>query len=258
MPRKSRERQLAKLAARRQAERRRQQRKRAIALGVAAAVVVAVGLSAVAAITGREPEPRATGTGSPTPTPSAPAVACNGKEPEAAGERKPTFDAPPEMTIDPGETYVATVKTSCGRIELRLFAEEAPITVNNFIFLAEQGFYDGLTFHRIVPDFVIQGGDPKGSGRGGPGYQFEDEIVSRLKFDGSGLLAMANSGPDTNGSQFFITLGEAEHLNGKHTIFGEVIGGTDVVREIGRLPTGPDERPLSTVYILRVTITVEG
>jgi cyclophilin family peptidyl-prolyl cis-trans isomerase len=125
--------------------------------------------------------------------------------------------------------------------------------VNRFVTLARDGFYDGLTFHRIVPGFVIQGGDPKGDGTGGPGYSFEDEIVKSLSFADTGLLAMANSGPNTNGSQFFITLGAAEHLNGRHTIFGEVVKGMEVVEAIAAVElTG--EQPAEPVYIEKVAI----
>jgi cyclophilin family peptidyl-prolyl cis-trans isomerase len=138
-------------------------------------------------------------------------------------------------------------------IVVELFADRTPETVNNFVTLARDGFYDGLTFHRIVPGFVIQGGDPKGDGTGGPGYQFQDEIVPSLTFEGAGLLAMANSGPNTNGSQFFITLGPAEHLNGKHTIFGEVAEGTDVVDAIAALQLN-GESPAQPVYIEKLTI----
>jgi peptidyl-prolyl cis-trans isomerase B (cyclophilin B) len=160
------------------------------------------------------------------------------------------------MRIDPKAEYAAVMETSCGRIELELFARETPTTVNNFVFLAREGFYDGLTFHRVIPDFVLQGGDPQGDGSGGPGYAFEDEIVKRLKFDEPGLLAMANSGPDTNGSQFFITTGLPTHLNGLHTIFGRVTKSMGVVREIEALGS-PEGAPQAQIYIDQVTI-VEG
>lgn len=187
----------------------------------------------------------------PTPGPS-PQAAC-GAELREFTEERPMYDSPPEMQIDPKKDYRAVMETSCGRIVLELFAAEAPVTVNNFVFLAREGFYDGLTFHRVVPDFVIQAGDPLGTGSGGPGYQFEDEISKNLQFDKPGLLAMANSGPDTNGSQFFITLGEPTHLNGLHTIFGRVVEGTDVVRTISELET-VSERPVEIVYIDSIQI----
>jgi cyclophilin family peptidyl-prolyl cis-trans isomerase len=128
-----------------------------------------------------------------------------------------------------------------GEFKVRLFADRTPITVNNFVFLAREGFYDGTTFHRVLDGFMAQGGDPQGTGMGGPGYQFEDEIQPDLTFDRAGLLAMANAGPNTNGSQFFITYDATPHLNGLHTIFGEVIEGMDVVN--GLTPRNPDLAP---------------
>jgi peptidyl-prolyl cis-trans isomerase B (cyclophilin B) len=143
------------------------------------------------------------------------------------------FNAPPAMGIDPNKSYVAHVSTSRGNIDIELFAKEAPITVNNFVFLANEGFYDGVSFHRVVPNFVIQGGDPTGTGRGGPGYKWNDEAPAlRLKHE-TGYLSMANAGPNTNGSQFFITHSPQPHLNGKHAVFGRVLpGGMDVVNAI--------------------------
>jgi peptidyl-prolyl cis-trans isomerase A (cyclophilin A) len=146
------------------------------------------------------------------------------------------------------------LETSCGTIEIELLAEDTPVTVNNFVFLSRQRFFDGLIFHRVISGFMNQGGDPRGDGTGGPGYQFEDEIVRAVRFDQPGLLAMANSGPDTNGSQFFITVAPARHLNGMHTIFGRVVEGMDVVREINSLATNATDRPNETVYIERVRI----
>ncbi len=125
-----------------------------------------------------------------------------------------------------------TLKTTRGEIDLDLFADKAPITVANFLNLAKRGFYDGLTFHRVIPNFMIQGGDPDGRGSGGPGYQFEDEVNTGLKFDKPGLLAMANAGPGTNGSQFFITHVPTAWLDRKHTIFGEVTKGQDIVNAV--------------------------
>jgi peptidyl-prolyl cis-trans isomerase B (cyclophilin B) len=136
---------------------------------------------------------------------------------------------PPAFTIDTTKSYKATITTDRGEIVLQLYPEYAPKTVNNFVFLARQGFYDGVTFHRVINDFMIQGGDPTGSGRGGPGYRFEDEVRNNpLKHD-TGVISMANAGPNTNGSQFFITHSPQPHLNGKHTVFGKVITGQDVV-----------------------------
>jgi len=181
-------------------------------------------------------------------------VACGGAAPAAATQEKPTFAEPPEMQIDRDAGYRAIMTTSCGTIELELFAKEAPKTVNSFVFLARQGFYDGLIFHRVIPGFMNQGGDPQGTGTGGPGYSFEDEFDPSLRFDEAGLLAMANSGANTNGSQFFITVGPTEHLNDRHTIFGKVVEGMDVVERINTLPTTPEDRPTETVYIETVVI----
>jgi len=139
------------------------------------------------------------------------------------------WDSPPKMQIDPNKTYNATIKTNRGAIELELYPEHAPRTVNNFVFLANQGFYDGLTFHRVISDFMIQGGDPTGTGAGGPGYRFEDEIRENPLTHEKGVISMANAGPNTNGSQFFITHLPQPHLNGKHTVFGKVVAGQDIV-----------------------------
>ena len=259
MSRRTRDKQLQKLAARRAAERRRRRRQRVIAGVVAGALAFGgVGyagwLFLFAGDDGNRAAPTTGPTATPTTSPSAELpVACDAKVPREAEEEKPMFDAPPEMQIDPKKEYTAVMYTSCGQIELDLFAKETPVTVNNFVFLAREGFYDGLTFHRVIPDFVLQGGDPKGDGSGGPGYQFEDEIVDRLKFTEPGLLAMANSGPDTNGSQFFITTGTPEHLNGLHTIFGRVTKGMDAVRQIEALGS-PEGAPQAQVYIERVRI----
>jgi peptidyl-prolyl cis-trans isomerase B (cyclophilin B) len=125
-----------------------------------------------------------------------------------------------------------TIQTGKGNIEVELFPEQTPITVANFVNLAERGYYDGITFHRVIKDFMIQGGDPTGTGRGGPGYRFEDEFHPELKHDRAGILSMANAGPGTNGSQFFITHGPTPHLDGKHSVFGRVRSGQDVVDAI--------------------------
>ncbi len=140
----------------------------------------------------------------------------------------------------------ATIETSLGPIEVELFPDEAPKTVENFATLAGKGFYDGLTFHRVIPDFMIQGGDPKGDGTGGPGYQFEDEPNDHTVV--RGVLAMANAGPDTNGSQFFIvTADDAFWLNGKHTVFGRVTSGMDVVDRISEVERDRNDRPRTPV-----------
>jgi cyclophilin family peptidyl-prolyl cis-trans isomerase len=136
-----------------------------------------------------------------------------------------SYNQAPTMQIDPNKSYTAHFKTSKGSFDIKLLAKEAPITVNNFVFLARDGFYDGVTFHRVIADFMIQGGDPTGTGRGGPGYQWNDEPSALgLKHDGPGVLSMANAGKNTNGSQFFITHVPTPHLNGKHAVFGRVIG----------------------------------
>jgi len=159
-----------------------------------------------------------------------------------AGEREELqWDSPPELTIDLEMVYIATLFTEKGDVRVELFAQDAPITVNNFIFLAEQGFYDETTFHRVLPGFMAQAGDPTGTGMGGPGYQFEDEIVHGVIFNQKGLLAMANGGPGTNGGQFFITFEATPWLNGMHTIFGKVIEGMDVVNAL--TPRDPAESP---------------
>ena len=138
----------------------------------------------------------------------------------------------PEMELDPQKKYKATLSTGKGDIVLELFADKTPLTVNNFVFLARQGYYDGTIFHRVIPDFMAQGGDPTGTGRGGPGYRFADEFHPSLKHDRPGILSMANAGPNTNGSQFFITHVPTPHLNGKHSVFGQVISGMDVLLSI--------------------------
>jgi cyclophilin family peptidyl-prolyl cis-trans isomerase len=158
------------------------------------------------------------------------------------------------MEIDPAKTYRAVMETPHGTITFELFADRTPVTVNNFVALARRGFYDGLTFHRVIPGFMIQGGDPDGTGAGGPGYAFEDEFVDDLHFDRPGLLAMANAGPATNGSQFFITTSTPGHLDGRHTIFGRVVEGYDVVEAISNVPTGAMDRPRDDVPIERMAV----
>ncbi|WP_028567030.1 peptidylprolyl isomerase [Salisaeta longa] len=142
------------------------------------------------------------------------------------------WNQPPEQSIDPDATYTATLETDKGTITAELYPEHAPKTVNNFVFLANEDFYDGTTFHRVIDGFMIQGGDPTGTGRGGPGYQFEDEVDDNPLTHETGALSMANAGPNTNGSQFFITHAPQPHLDGKHTVFGKVTDGQDVVDAI--------------------------
>ena len=138
----------------------------------------------------------------------------------------------PEMNIDLTKNYTATISTDKGDIVLELFANKTPKTVNNFVFLAKEGFYDKITFHRVINDFMAQGGDPTGTGRGGPGYRFSDEFHPELKHDKPGILSMANAGPGTNGSQFFITHVPTPHLNNKHSVFGQVTEGMDVLMAV--------------------------
>jgi cyclophilin family peptidyl-prolyl cis-trans isomerase len=165
------------------------------------------------------------------------------------------WSAPPPMTIDPNRVYRATFRTEKGDIVTELFADRTPITVNNLVFLAREGFYDNTTFHRVIDDFMVQGGDPTGTGMGGPGYRFEDEIIGNLTFDEPGLLAMANSGPATNGSQFFITMAPTPWLDGRHTIFGKVIEGMEVLDELTR--RDPQQDPGLAADVLETVIIEE-
>ena len=163
------------------------------------------------------------------------------------------------LNLKPNEKMYATIKTSLGDIKIQLFADKAPKTVANFVGLAEgtktgKSLYAGTIFHRVIKDFMIQGGDPLGTGTGGPGYQFEDEIDPSLTFDAPGILAMANSGPNTNGSQFFITTVPTTWLNGKHTIFGRVSMGMDVVTKIENTPVGENDKPVTPVTIQSISI----
>jgi peptidyl-prolyl cis-trans isomerase A (cyclophilin A) len=158
----------------------------------------------------------------------------------------------------PNETF-ALFDTTEGKFKIQLFADKAPKTVENFVSLAEgaktgKRFYDGLVFHRVIPNFMIQGGCPEGTGRGGPGYKFADEFHPSLRHSKKGILSMANSGPNTNGSQFFITVAETSWLDNKHTVFGEVIEGYDVVEKISKVPKNSGDRPAKDVKINSVTI----
>ena len=144
------------------------------------------------------------------------------------------WDSPPEMQIDTKSDYKVSMETSKGLIEIELYASAAPKTVNNFVFLTQEGFYDGVSFHRVIADFVIQGGDPTGTGTGGPGYRFEDEFDGNPHQHERGSLSMANAGPGTNGSQFFICHSPQPHLDGRHTVFGKVTEGLDVVDSIAQ------------------------
>lgn len=169
-----------------------------------------------------------------------------------------TYTQPPAMTLESSKDYTAVIQTNLGDITVDLYEGETPLTVNNFVFLSSENFYDGLTFHRVIGNFVLQGGDPRGDGTGGPGYTFEDEIVSSLTFKPF-VLAMANSGPDSNGSQFFITTrnSSSSHLNGKHTIFGEVTGGFDVVDKIAAVRVDANDIPVEPVIIEDIIVSAE-
>ena len=144
------------------------------------------------------------------------------------------YDTQPEMSIDLAKTYAATLHTNHGDISIEFDAMRSPMSVNNFVFLAREGFYDGVIFHRVIENFMIQGGDPTGTGSGGPGYKFGDEFHPDLKHTKAGIFSMANAGPGTNGSQFFVTHGPTPHLNGKHSVFGEVTSGQNVVDSIAQ------------------------
>lgn len=162
------------------------------------------------------------------------------------------WNTPPAMQIDPKKQYKARMETDKGAMVIELFADKTPVTVNNFVFLAREGFYDGVIFHRVINNFMVQGGDPTGTGMGGPGYKFQDEFVASLKHDKQGILSMANAGPGTNGSQFFITHGPTPHLNGKHTVFGQVVEGLDVLMSIPARDPGNVNAP--AVKIISVAI----
>lgn len=161
------------------------------------------------------------------------------------------------MELKKDSITVATIKTNMGTIEFELFADRAKKTVENFVRLAQKGYYDGIIFHRVIDNFMIQGGDPTGTGMGGEsiwGEPFEDEVNTGLKHGSEGILSMANAGPNTNGSQFFITLKATTWLDGKHTIFGKVIKGMDVVKAIGKVKTGKNDKPVNKVVMEKVTI----
>jgi cyclophilin family peptidyl-prolyl cis-trans isomerase len=291
MPKRTRDKELARLAARREAERQAEQHRRKVRIATIAGVataVVALALVAIfvlpngddgAAVSSSSPPPSPSPSASPSPTGTPgkqvgtvePAVqppaevACGGQKPPQAGKPKPQYEAPPKITIDVNATYEARFATSCGSFTAALILdEEQPQAVNNFVFLAKQGFYDGLTFHRVAANFVIQGGDPLGDGMGGPGYEFPVTLTPRQKFEAGGTLAYAHAAEGGNGSQFFITTGPTTNLNppsGAYTIFGTISSGDDVVRTIGALPTGtspsnPGEKsvPKQAVYIDSIKI----
>jgi len=191
-------------------------------------------------------------TGAATQTVPTPEAAIEATE-EAQMPKQ--YSSPPAMQIDVNKQYTATIETNKGTIVAELYPKDAPTTVNSFVFLARERYYDGIMFHRIIPGFVIQGGDPTGSGSGGPGYHFEDELGSTARPYETGSLAMANAGPNTNGSQFFIVLeGGGPNLGPLYNHFGKVTAGLDVVNEIATTPTGAGDRPQETVRIETITI----
>ncbi len=173
---------------------------------------------------------------------------------DVRGVSIPQYSHIPPLTIDVTAEYTATIRTNLGTMIIDLFASQAPLTVNNFIFLANDGFYNGVIFHRVIPSFMIQGGDPTGTGTAGPGYRFQDEFVTELTFDQPGILAMANSGPGTNGSQFFVTTVPTPHLNGAHTIFGQITQGQDIADAISLTEAGAGSRPVTPVVIQGIDI----
>ena len=205
---------------------------------------------AVLAACGGEEESAAEPSATDTPKPAAAQEST-----ESQPVQKPkSYSAPPAMTIDPNKSYTATVQLEKGgEFVVELFAKEAPKTVNNFVFLSREGYYDGVTFHRVIADFMAQGGDPTGTGAGGPGYRFEDEFHPDRRHDSAGVLSMANAGPGTNGSQFFITFVATPFLDDKHTVFGKVIEGMDVVNGISLRDPGTAATPGDAI----ATITIE-
>lgn len=215
---------------------------------------------------GAKPEAGAASSSPSGTVQAAPATVKPSASPSVSPSQSPSksWTKPPEMSIDTNKTYKAVFKTSKGSFTVELFAKDAPKAVNNFVFLSKEHFYDGVTFHRIIESFMIQTGDPKGNGTGGPGYKFAHE-PTQYKYD-KGIVAMANSGPDTNGSQFFIVTGNASHLNAKpdYTVFGKVIEGMDTtVTSIAKTPVktnplnGSAETPTEKVTIDSIQITEE-
>lgn len=169
-----------------------------------------------------------------------------------------SYDRPPEMALKPGYDYYAILVTDKGTVRIRLFAEEAPETVNNFVFLARDGYFDGTTFHRVIKDFMVQGGDPTGTGTGGPGYRIPDEFHPELRHDKPGVLSMANAGPNTGGSQFFITHVATPWLDGRHAVFGEVVEGMEVVNSIKERDPQRDREPGETVGRIEIEEAPKG
>jgi cyclophilin family peptidyl-prolyl cis-trans isomerase len=263
-PKRERQRQNREAARAAQLEAAKQQRKKQGYVRAGVGAVRVVGLAALGALVLGGDDKKSTSAGDTTTTSGGPtttttvnpalaAVQCNDTKPPDVPNR-PTFTTAPPMTIDAAKKYTATIDTSCGKITAELDPKGAPKTVNNFVFLANKHFYDGLTWHRVVKDFVIQGGDPEGTGGGGPGYQFEDELPQ----DGYklGSLAMANSGANTNGSQFFIVTGpDGTSLPNKYSRFGMVTGGLEVAQKLESF-ADPEQKPTRPIYINSITIKV--
>ena len=180
---------------------------------------------------------------------------CAGPGSKTVEKTEPTKADTPLPPADPNKkNSLAVFETSMGTFKVELFEDKAPRTAQNFISLVNKGFYNGLIFHRVIDGFMIQGGDPKGNGTGGPGYVIPDEFHKDLKHTGAGMLSMANAGPNTGGSQFFITLDATPWLDGKHAIFGKVVEGLDVVKAIGKVKTGAQDRPQTDVVMKKITI----
>jgi cyclophilin family peptidyl-prolyl cis-trans isomerase len=213
-------------------------------------LVVALGMSLLAALV-------VLACQQPAPPPTATVATSGGSIAVGGSSVEKQWSSPPAMTIDPNKQYSATIKTTLGEMTADLYAKDAPLTVNNFVFLANQHFYDNVKFHRIIKGFMVQTGDPTGTGRGGPGYRFQDEPVTRQYTRGT--LAMANAGPNTNGSQFFI-VHQDYPLQPNYTIFGKVTGGLDVLDQIAGVPVaaGPGgERSVPTIDVRIQTITIQ-
>ena len=215
--------------------------------GLTRAAVALLALAAVVTVA-------ACATPQPTPTPTRPAATA--AKPGAQGPATmKQYPAPPEMTLDQKKTYTATIVTTKGNMTAELFVKDAPNTANNFVFLARDGYYTNIKFHRIIAGFMVQTGDPTGTGAGGPGYRFKDEPVTRKYLKGT--LAMANAGPNTNGSQFFIISGpDGCRLPPQYSLFGQVVKGLDVIEKMQNVQTGMGDRPTTDVVINSVTITV--
>ncbi|MFQ6122674.1 MAG: peptidylprolyl isomerase [Dehalococcoidales bacterium] len=215
---------------------------------IASIILVLVTLSGVSC---GEAAPTPAPAPAPTPTPAQPPEPP--PKPEPAPKPK-TYSSPPPMIIDTSKKYTAFIETEKGTLVLELFAKDVPVTVNNFVFLANEGFYDGSTFHRVIPGFMAQGGDPTGTGRGDAGYKFDDEFTEHTHV--AGALSMANSGPNTNSCQFFITYTAQHGLDGKHTVFGQLIKGMDVLEKL--TPRDPSQNPqFEGDKIIRIYIVIE-